>query len=309
MTETKLTKEEYEASYKGRKIKKHLGDRHDGKRVRTLPPMQYVTAFVMTQRNDASNYFRSTIDMTEIDKYIRHKTREEGLVGFGFMHVMVAAYLRIVTKHPGLNRYISGQRIYKRDNIVLSMIVKKGAGLNAQGTAIKPVFTPWDNVYDVYNRMTEEIKIATQPSDTTALDKVARGVTKLPTLLLKFFVDLMRFLDYFDLMPRLIDKASPFHASLFVSNLGSVGIQPIYHHLYNFGNVPMFITFGSVYRKHVLDEEGNVIQKRFIDFTIVTDERITDGSYYADAMKQLARIFNNPWVLDETPAEILLDVD
>ena len=116
-------------------------------------------------------------------------------------------------------------------------------------------------------------------------------------------------MDYFGIMPKIINKASPFHASIFISNLGSLGIQPIYHHLYNFGNCPVFITFGSLYRKNELDSEGNVVKKKYIDYTIVTDERITDGHYYADAMKELSRILKNPSVIDVSPETVVEDID
>lgn len=292
-----------------KKRRRRFGDRHDGRRVRSLDPMCYVAPFIMKDRNDSSNLFRSTLDMEPINEYIRHKTRVEGLEGFGFMHVIVAAYLRVVASHPGLNRFIAGQRIYSRDEVILSMMVKKTMALNAQESAIKPTFLPSENIYDVYRKMQDEIAVARSEGDTTELDTVARAIVKLPTLLLRGFVGLMKSMDYFGIMPKIIHKASPFHASIFISNLGSLGIQPIYHHLYNFGNVPVFITFGALYRKNELADDGTVVKKKYIDYTVVTDERITDGHYYADAMKELARILKNPSVLDSSPETIVEDIE
>lgn len=292
-----------------KKIRKRLGDRHDGRRVRTLPPMQYVTSFVMKERNDASNFFQGRVQLDSIIPYMRKKTREEKLIGFGFMHVLTAAYVRMLSQYPGLNRYIAGQRIYKRDHIVMSMMVKKGTSLNDQGTAIKPVFAPTDTIYDVYQKMQREIDLAREAGDSTNMDTVARAITKLPTLLLRGFIDLMRLMDYFGIMPRVIDRASPFHASLFISNLGSLGIPPIYHHLYNFGNVPVFITFGAVYKENELNADGQVVTHRYIDYTAVTDERITDGQYYASGLKQLNRLLQHPEELDHAPETVAEDVD
>lgn len=290
------------------KRKRHFGDRRDARKVRSLPPMQYVASYIMKSRADAQIFFSSSVDCEYIDEYIRAK-REEGLAGFGFMHLIVAAYIRTVASFPGVNRYISGQKIYSRHDIVLSMMVKKELKLNAQESAIKVHFSPSDTVYDVYNKMNEAIKIACAEGDTTNLDNVARAITHLPSLMLRGFVGLMNFLDYFGIMPKVIETASPFHASLFVSNLGSLGIPPIFHHIYNFGNIPMFITFGGKHKEMKVNADGSIATHNVIDYTVVSDERITDGQYLASALKNIEKIFKNPQRLDVAPETVLQDVE
>jgi hypothetical protein len=119
----------------------------------------------------------------------------------------------------------------------------------------------------------------------------------------------MQFLDFFGIMPKIIDEVSPFHASIFISNLGSLGIPPIYHHLYNFGNTPVFITFGAKRRENVLNLDGSVSQKVMVDYTVVTDERITDGHYLATAFKGLEKLMKNPEKLDTPPETVVEDID
>lgn len=256
--------------------------------------MQLLTAFIMKERNDATIFYRGQVDLNCIQDYIHKKTHDEKLKTFGFMHVIIASYIKVLSQFPGLNRFISGQHLYHRYDIVLSMIVKKRFELNSQETVIKPVFKPTDTVYDVYRILSEEIESVKKEGDNNNIDKTARILFNLPAILLRFFVYLMRLLDYFAKMPRAIHNASPFHASLFISNLGSLGIQPVYHHLYNFGNVPIFITFGSVYKKREINEDGSTINKKFIDYIITIDERITDGHYYAMAIKQFNRLLQHP---------------
>lgn len=290
------------------KRKHRLGDRRDGRKIRTLPPMQYIGVSIMHKRNDAQNLFASSVDYGSIQDYI-NKKREEGLAGFGFMHVIVAAYVRMVSQKPAINRYIAGWRIFKRDEIVLSMMVKKSMKVNAQESAIKVRFKPTDTADDVYHKMEEAIKVATEEGDTNIFDSVARIVNYLPAVLLRWFVAFMQFLDFFGIMPKVIDEASPFHASVFISNLGSLGIPPIYHHLYNFGNVPVFITFGAKRRENVLNSDGTVSQKVMVDYTVVTDERTTDGHYLATAFKGLERLMKNPEKLNTPPETVVEDID
>lgn len=290
------------------KRKRRLGDRHDGYKVRTLPPMQYVAVAIMHKRNDAQNLFSGTTDYAYIDEYIRKK-REEGLTGFGFMHVIVAAYVRMVSQKPALNRFIAGWRIFKRHEIILSMMVKKSMKVNAQESAIKVRFQPTDTAEDVYRRMEEAINIATAKGDSNTFDSVARVISYLPSFLLRWFVALMQFLDFFGIMPKIVEEASPFHASVYISNLGSLGIPPIYHHLYNFGNVPVFITFGAKRKELALNPDGTTYTRTMIDYTVVTDERTTDGHYLATAFKGLDKLFRSPEKLDTPPEKVVEDID
>jgi hypothetical protein len=91
--------------------------------------------------------------------------------------------------------------------------------------------------------------------------------------------------------------------------MGSLGIQPIYHHIYDFGNLPVFISYGAKRTQIVYDSEGNMKKKHFVDLKVVTDERIVDGYYYASAFKMLKRIMKNPEQLLTPPEKVEEDVD
>jgi hypothetical protein len=289
------------------KRKHRFGDRYDGRRVRSLPPMHYVTPFIMRTRNDAQLFFQKRIEVTKAEEYIR-SMRRKGLRGFGFMHLFVAAYVRVISQRPAINRFISGQRIYQREDIVLSMMVKKGMKLNDQETGIKPEFAPTDTVYEVYEKMQGAIALARVEGDSTALDQVARVLIRMPSLFLRLFLSVANGMDYFGILPKTIHRASPFHASVFLSNLGSLGVPPVFHHLYNFGNVPAFLTFGAKYGETTLDRDGNLERKKYIDYTITLDERITDGHYLASALKYMEHLLKNPHELDVPPDHVEEDI-
>lgn len=291
------------------KRKRRLGDRNDGYCVRSLSPMSYVVPFIMKTRNDACNLFSGTAEMGRIDNYIRSKRKEDGMAGFGFLHVILATYVRMLSQKPALNRFIAGQRIYQREDITVSMMVKKSMELNAQESAVKVYFDPEDTADDVYRKLNEVVEIARQTGDSNSFDKVSRVISYLPTLIFRFFMGLLSFLDYFGLLPKFLNKVSPFHCSLFITNLGSLGIPPIYHHLYNFGNCPIFLSFGAKRNALEMQKDGTIEKHKYIDYTIVCDERITDGHYYASALKYFDWLLRHPDVLDEKPEEVIPDVD
>ena len=292
------------------KRKKRFGDRYDGYRVRSLSPMSYVSPFIMKTRNDSSNFFNGSVELGRIENYIKKKRREDGLSGFGFLHVMIASYVRLVSQKPAMNRFIAGQRIYQAgEDIAVCMMVKKSMELNAQESAIKVIFKPDDTAEDIYRKLEEAIEIARKQGDSNLFDVVARVINYMPAIILRLFVAMLEFMDYFGFMPKVIHKASPFHCSMFISNLGSLGIPPIYHHLYNFGTCPIFFTFGAKRTNLEVQKDGSVEKHKYVDFTVVTDERITDGHYYANAFKQLDWILRHPDCLDEKPEQIIEDVD
>ena len=291
------------------KRKKRFGDRYDGYRVRSLSPMSYVSPFIMKTRNDSSNLFSGSVELGRIENYIKRKRREDGFSGFGFLHVIIAAYVRLVSQKPAMNRFIAGQRIYQAgEDITVCMMVKKSMELNAQESAIKVIFKPDDTAEDVYRKMDAAIEEARQQGDSNLFDVVAKVINFLPALLIRLLISILEFMDYFGFMPKIIHKASPFHSSMFITNLGSLGIPPIYHHLYNFGNLPAFLSYGARQRKTFYDKNGELVTKSFIDLAIVTDERICDGYYYASAFKFARRYIKNPYPLLNPPDKIAQDI-
>ena len=286
------------------------GDRNDGRKIRTLAPMAQITSYFQVERNTCSNLFEESFEITHIDRYIRQK-RREGYTDFGITHVLLAAYVRGIAKYPQLNRFISGQKVYTRDeDIQYCMVVKKEMTVDSPDTSIKVHLNPHDTAMDVYHKLNaaiSEVK-ATQELDS-GLDNLIQYLNLIPSIVLKFVVWLLKLLDYFGMLPKFLTELSPFHGSLFFTSMGSLGIPPIYHHLYDFGNIPAFGAFGMKRRALEITEDGTVVQKKYIDVKFTLDERICDGYYYATFFKHYRRILAHPEILDNPPEEVVRDID
>ena len=286
------------------------GDRIDGRRIRTLAPMAQITTYFQWERNICSNFFEESFEISHVDKYIRQK-RREGLTDFGITHVLLAAYVRGVAKYPQLNRFINGQKVYSRgEDIQYCMVIKKEMNVDSPDTSIKVHLNPRDTAKDVYEKLNaavEKVK-ATQELDSN-LDGLIMLLNLIPGVFLKFTVWLLKFLDYFGLLPKFLTELSPFHGSLFFTSMGSLGIPPIYHHLYDFGNLPVFGAFGCKRKANEVLDDGTVVQRKYIDVKFVLDERICDGYYYATFFKHYRRILRNPEILDQPPEEVVQDID
>ena len=286
------------------------GDRNDGRRIRTLSPMAQITTYFQWERNICSNLFEESFEISHIDRYIRQK-RREGLTDFGITHVLLAAYVRGVAKYPQLNRFIAGQRVYSRgEDIQYCMVIKKEMRVDSPDTSIKVHLNPHDTAKDVYEKLNaavESVK-ATKELDSS-LDGLIDVFNLIPGLFLKFTVWLLKLLDYFGMLPKFLTELSPFHGSLFFTSMGSLGIPPIYHHLYDFGNIPVFGAFGMKRKAYEVTEDGSVVQRKYIDVKFVLDERIVDGYYYATFFKYYKRLMAHPELLDNPPEEVVKDID
>ena len=286
------------------------GDRNDGRRIRTLDPMAQVSPYIQVERNVRSNLFEESFEITNVDRYIRQK-RREGLADFGITHVLLAGYVRCVAKYPQLNRFVSGQKVYSRgEDIQYCMVVKKDMRVDAPDTSIKVHLHPGDTADDVYHKLNAAVESAKATQElNSGFDNLAMVISMIPGVFLKFVVWLLKFLDYFGLLPKFLLELSPFHGSLFFTSMGSLGIQPIYHHLYDFGNLPVFAAFGCKRRANEVQEDGTVVQRKYIDIKFVLDECTADGYSYATFFKYFRRLLAHPEVLDNPPEVINKDID
>ncbi len=285
------------------------GDRVDGRRIRTEPPISQFIPYVMNNRNGSCNYFSESFEITQLERYIRQK-RREGLTSFGITHVLLACYCRTLCKYPGLNRFISGQKIYTHGNdIQFCMMVKKDMSTTSPETLVKIHLSPSDTVNDVYYKLNSEIeKLKNTPLDSK-FDNTAQALMMIPSVFLKFTVWVLKLMDYFGMIPKFLLEISPFHGSVFFTSMGSLGIRPVYHHLYDFGNLPVFGSFGCKRRSLEVLEDGTVVQKKYMDVKFTMDERIVDGFYFASFFKHYKRLLHHPELLELPPEEVKRDID
>ena len=282
-------------------------DRPDGRYVRTSPAIQQITPFIMPQRCGANLLFDESVEITELERYVRAK-RRENMPSFSMTHAIIAAYVRTAAKYPAVNRFVAGQRIYSRgEDIAVCMTVKKEMTKDSPDTVVKVHFHPGDTALDVYEKFNAAVVSAKDEMEDSNVDDAAGFLTATPRMVLKFVVWLIRSLDYFGMAPKFLLELSPFHASIYFTSMGSLGIKPVYHHLYDFGTVPAFCAFGRKRRAEEI-KDGEIVERKYMDLRFNLDERICDGFYYASAIKYFLRLLAHPEMLDAAPEKIEQDI-
>lgn len=278
----------------------------EGRKLKSIDPMNMVSSYIMPHRNGASNHFKAYIDITETENFIKEK-RREGKKGLGMMHIVMAAYVRTIALLPGINRFIRGQKIYARNGIDICLTIKKQMALNAPETVVKIPAKPEDTIDDLYQTAVDMINTNKDESTENGMDVTAKFLTYIPGIFLKFSVWLLKTLDYFGMLPKSLIRVSPFHGSVFFTNMGSLGIDPIYHHLYDFGNLPLFCAIGKKKTEYQTLSDGSVKKVRIMELTVVCDERICDGHYYATAFKTWKKYIEKPERLLTPPEKVVID--
>ena len=191
----------------------------------------------------------------------------------------------------------------------MSLAIKKEMKVDSPETTVKFKFEPTDTLLEIAEKINNQIEENKVPDTKNDTDKIARLFMLCPGFLVKLLVFLIRCMDYLGIMPKVINRISPFHTSFFITDLGSIGIQPIYHHLYDFGTTSFFIAFGIKTREKVINANNEIVDKRFISMKASTDERIVDGHYYASAFKLYKTLIQNPERMEVHPGKLEPDVD
>ena len=288
--------------------KRRFGDRKEGRLLRTLDPYTKFMPYIMPTRNDGCNQYEESFEVTQVDRRLR-ALRREGYKGIGMLHFIIASYVRCVSMLPGVNRFVVGRRIFARNNIEVVMTVKRSMNVDATETSIKVIFEPTDTIFDVYRKMNEKIEEIKSSDESTSTDDVAQTLCSLPRGILRLAVAVLRVMDYFGWIPQGLLDASPFHGSMIITDLGSLRLAPIYHHIYNFGTLPVFIAFGAKYHKYELNRKGEVCDNKYIDLKCVMDERMCDGHYYSQFLQGMRYIFLHPEIIETPPTKVIEDID
>ena len=287
--------------------RRRRGDRKDGRLLRTLPAFNKFVPYIMPQRNDRFVEYEEAFEISRVDRRLR-QLRTEGYKSIGILHFMIACYVRAVSMLPGLNRFVAGRRIYAHHSIEVVMTVKRELTIDATETTIKVRFQPTDTVFDVYRKMNEKIAEIKDSDENNGTEDFAEVAASLPRFLLRFGIGLLRMLDYFGWLPEKLTDVSPFHGSMIITDLGSLRIGPVYHHIYNFGTLPVFIAFGAKHHVYELDRHGNMVDRKYVDCKFTIDERTADGHYWAQAFQAWRYIFQHPEILEQPPTRIVEDV-
>ena len=267
--------------------------RPDG-RLLPVAPVRRMMFVIMPSRFDGVTYYEAKIDCTELLAYV---AESEEKIGAKLTHVLTAASFIGFASTPRMNRFVSGRRLYQRNDIWLSFSMKRGAGgdkfsRDAQLATVKLKVAPGETFPELCARINSDVQLNRSGKKTSA-DKEFQLFDLLPRPVLEPAAHLLRWLDYFNLLPGFFIEGDPLYTSIYIANLGSIGMGPVYHHLFEYGTCPVFLCAGDI-RDEPMAVDGEVVVRPVMRLRFSFDERIADGVNTRFGMEAICRVVADP---------------
>lgn len=263
-----------------------FGRRSDATRVRDASPVRRFMPFVSPRRNESLVYFAQEVDVEESLRFVEARnaarTPEPRLTLF---HLILRALVLVIDERPRLNRFTAGGRLWQRDGIWITFSAKQRLDDDAPLITLKRRFEASEGLEEMVARLQGGLAGA-RSGRRTASDREMALLLGLPPSLARALVRLFQGADSLGLLPRSVIDSDPMHASVFVANLGSVGLEAGYHHLWEYGNIPLFCVIGRV---HAVPDG-----RRRATFKWSFDERVEDGLYCARSLERLQDLLAHP---------------
>ena len=285
-----------------------FGKRPDGKVVKDMNPMDMIMPYVMRTRTDSMNMYEDVLPCEAWDVYIKEK--EEQGIKLGYMHIFIAMIVRLMGLRPRLNRFVMNGKIYARPKIWVSFVVHPTLRDGSTGTTIKLCFEGTESILEIAETINNAIeKETTKRVDENGIDKLLRFLMKsIPGPLIKFVINTLIWMDKHNIMPKKVVELSPFHTSFYITNLKSLGINYLYHHVYEFGTTGLFFSIGKEKTVPVF-KKNEVVAEKQLPFGLVSDERFCDGLYFANTLRMFKKFARNPRVLETRLEKKVEDVE
>ena len=290
------------------KKKRKWGDRADGVRVRGLDAMHVFMPYMLPNRTDNEAFISEKVDLSAINAFLEKKNAESPDYKYTIFHVVTAALAKTIYERPKLNRFISGRRLYERNEILLAFVAKRIFSDNGDEALLLincDENTTVDSLHDTICRRVSKNRKEGEVDDTT---KIMNVLAKFPRPILRFIVGVLNFMEYHGCLPAFLRYADPYHATVFISNLGSIKLNAAYHHLANWGTNSLFVVIGEKHPETVAKEDGTIETREVLPLGITLDERIADGYYYAKSVKLLKHLLTHPELL-ELPCGMPVDYE
>ena len=283
-----------------------FGLRSDGKKIKIKDPIFKIIPHIMNSRIASQNYMVEDIDCSSLDDFIRTK-REEG-ISYNYMHIVIAGLARLFYIRDELNRFIMNGRFYQRyskdgRNITIALTVKKFLGDGAPETIVKFSFKGDETLEEIKEIIDSGVKANTSTKEAALkeanqTEKTAKYFRVLPNSFMKGSVGLIKFMDKHGMLPKKLIEVSPFHCSVFLTNLKSIRTKYVFHHLYEFGTTSIFISMGKEGNQAVEGSAGELELAKIMQLGFTIDERITDGFYFAKSVKLFKKFLTDPSLLE-----------
>lgn len=265
--------------------------RPDGTYRKKVHPYRRMMQFIMPTRNEAVVYFDTYVRVDALHAYL---AEAKPRFGADMIHALVAAFNIGLHENPRMNQFVMGYRLYQRKGRWLTFSMKRAAmDKQAKLSAVKLEMQDHETFRDLTERINGQVKTE-RSGDKTYADKEFDLFLALPRPIIAGFVKIFRWLDAHNLLPGAFIVGDGMYTSGFIANLGSVGMSPGFHHLYEWGTCPLFMMVGKVETRAVV-EDGQIVARDTLHVRWSYDERIDDGLTARYGIDSVVAVLEDPY--------------
>lgn len=286
--------------------KRRWGDRKDGYWLRDLPGMTQFMPHLYPNRADNEAYVNLDIDLRPLDAYLERLNQGRTEDKYTYFHLISAAIGKAFVLRPRMNRFIAYNRVYQRKYISIAFVVKKKFEDQSEEGLAFQYFDEDSTLEQYHTKLMQQIHQCRREDEKDTSSGMMDVLVKLPRPILRLVMRILFFLDRHGKVPMFLIGTDPNYSSIFISNLGSIGLECGYHHLCNWGTNSCFVVIGKKHMKADYDEKGNQDLHPVIPLGITLDERIADGYYYSGTVALVKELLRHPELLElpaSTPVE------
>jgi hypothetical protein len=269
--------------------------RPDGDLVRDVPDLRRIMPYIMKKRSDATVFMEQRMDVGRAEQFVRAFNEAHPETRASLFHVVLWACRQGLAEFPGINRFVAGGRLYQRHGIWISYSAKQRMQKGAPLIVLKRDFDPAEPFADMVAAMQSQLQTAKFSGSGNAVDSELNLILKLPGFLRRVVFAAYPLLEANGMFPRAFIDNDPLYASLFLTDLGSLGLDAVYHHLYEYGNVGVFGALGRARAEQIPDPDtGRLVRTRVATIKWTFDERIEDGLYAGYGIKHVKKLVEDP---------------
>lgn len=281
--------------------------RYNGTPIKTISAINRFFPYVMPTRNGSAVYLELNIEMENalayLEKVNKDRPKDDQIKLFD---ILLAAIHRTYLDRPRMNRFIIGKRYYQRNEHIYFFVSKTALTDDGKERTVGLKLGPQDALFEVHKKARFDIKESKSGKEDKNDEKTLDVLLKFPRWFVKGFAKFVfGFLDNRDMMPEFFAATDSMHGSAYIANLGSFGVQdPVFHHLYDYGDISCFFVLGALRKDPVVDQEtGELSVKTRIPIKITIDERIADGVYFNNTFHVMNEYLQDPSKLETIPED------
>ncbi len=279
--------------------KRKWGDRRDAALIKNVDSVHFIMPHIFPNRCDNEAFISERIDLTNLEAYLEKKNADNPEYKYNMFQVIVTSALKAFTLRPKMNIFVKNRHYYQRNEITAAFTVKKIFS-DEGGESLAFIHAKEEDTIDtIHDKLYKKISRCKSEDQNESTEDSMDFFNKMPSFLSRFLINIVRFLDEHGWVPKAFIANDPYHASVLLTNLGSIKLHAGYHHLSNWGTTSVFVIVGERKKRPFFNEDGSFEMKDSVDIGLTIDERIADGYYYSKTVRLLKKLLENPELLDK----------